>query len=107
MRPSRGGAPVLAVPGKDAAGQEPPLRMQGVRVLVTPLRKPRPVDLASYGYMRAPRDALNFAALSGRFIQNLRRYVGGDLQYFAAALSRPVTDHLMGSPGWAAAGFIQ
>ena len=31
-----------------------------------------------------PRDALAFAALFDRFIQNLRRYVGYDLQYFAA-----------------------
>jgi hypothetical protein len=30
---------------------------------------------------RAARDALNFAALSGRFIQNLRRYVGDDVQF--------------------------
>jgi hypothetical protein len=45
----------------------------------------------SYGYRRAARDARNFAALSGRFIQNLRRYAGDDVQYFAAPLSRPVT----------------
>jgi hypothetical protein len=30
---------------------------------------------------RAARDALNFAELSGRFIQNLRRYVGDDVQF--------------------------
>ena len=30
------------------------------------------------------RDALHFAALFDRFIQNLRRYTGYDLQYFAA-----------------------
>jgi hypothetical protein len=62
----------------------------------------------SYGYTRAARDARNFAALSGRFIQNLHRYAGDDMQYFAAPLSRPChRDHLMGSPGWAAAGRIQ
>ena len=33
---------------------------------------------------RAARDALHFAALFDRFIQNLRRYTGYDLQYFAA-----------------------
>ena len=33
---------------------------------------------------RAARDALHFAALFDRFIQNLRRFVGYDLQYFAA-----------------------
>jgi hypothetical protein len=39
----------------------------------------------------AARDALNFAALSDRFIHNLRRCVGGDVQSFAAELGRPVT----------------
>ena len=43
-----------------------------------------PADPASYDYDRAARDALAFAALFDRFIQNLRRYVGYDLQYFAA-----------------------
>ena len=33
---------------------------------------------------RAARDALHFAALFDRFIQNLRRFTGYDLQYFAA-----------------------
>ena len=43
-----------------------------------------PVDPASYDYDRAARDALTFAALFDRFIQNLRRYLGQDVQYFAA-----------------------
>jgi hypothetical protein len=43
-----------------------------------------PADPATYDYDRAARDALHFAALFDRFIQNLRRYVGFDLQYFAA-----------------------
>ena len=43
-----------------------------------------PVDPASYDYLRAARDALHFAALFDRFIQNLRRLVGYDVQYFAA-----------------------
>ena len=43
-----------------------------------------PVDPDSYGYVAAARDALHFAALFDRFIQNLRRYCGCDLQYFAA-----------------------
>jgi hypothetical protein len=43
-----------------------------------------PVDPDAYDYPRAARDALHFAALFDRFIQNLRRYVGHDLQYFAA-----------------------
>ena len=37
-----------------------------------------------YDYDRAARDALTFAALFDRFIQNLRRYLGYDVQYFAA-----------------------
>jgi hypothetical protein len=41
-----------------------------------------PVDPASYDYTAAARDALHFAALFDRFIQNLRRYCGYDLQYF-------------------------
>src|ERR1022692_4110080 len=38
----------------------------------------------SYDYTRAARDALHFAALFDRFIQNLRRFLGHDVQYFAA-----------------------
>jgi hypothetical protein len=43
-----------------------------------------PADPASYEYDQAARDALAFAALFDRFIQNLRRYLGYDVQYFAA-----------------------
>jgi hypothetical protein len=43
-----------------------------------------PADPDAYDYTTAGRDALHFAALLDRFIQNLRRYVGHDLQYFAA-----------------------
>ena len=43
-----------------------------------------PCDPATYDYARAARDALAFAALFDRFVQNLRRYLGYDLQYFAA-----------------------
>ena len=43
-----------------------------------------PADPASHDYMRAARDALHFAALFDRFIQNLRRFLGYDVQYFAA-----------------------
>jgi hypothetical protein len=43
-----------------------------------------PADPASYDYAAAARDALHFAALFDRFIQNLRRYCGYDIQYFAA-----------------------
>ena len=43
-----------------------------------------PVDPAAYDYDQAARDALTFAALFDRFIQNLRRYLGRDVQYFAA-----------------------
>ena len=43
-----------------------------------------PTDPDSYDYQRAARDALHFAALFDRFVQNLRRFLGYDLQYFAA-----------------------
>jgi hypothetical protein len=43
-----------------------------------------PVDPDGYDYSRAARDALHFAALFDRFIQNLRRFCGYDVQYFAA-----------------------
>ena len=43
-----------------------------------------PVDPSTYDYTVAARDALHFAALFDRFIQNLRRYVGADIQYFAS-----------------------
>jgi hypothetical protein len=43
-----------------------------------------PADPDTYDYRHAARDALAFAALFDRFIQNLRRFTGHDLQYFAA-----------------------
>ena len=43
-----------------------------------------PADPDTYDYRRAACDALAFAALLDRFIQNLRRFVGHDIQYFAA-----------------------
>ncbi len=43
-----------------------------------------PVDPDRYDYRRAARDALHFGRLVDRFVQNLRRFVGWDVQYFAA-----------------------
>src|SRR5258707_3277729 len=43
-----------------------------------------PADPGSYDYQRAARDAIHFAALFDRLIHNLRRYLGYDVQYFAA-----------------------
>ena len=43
-----------------------------------------PIEPGSYDYRQAARDALHFAALFDRFIQNLRRFLGYDVQYFAA-----------------------
>ncbi len=43
-----------------------------------------PADPGWYDYQRAARDALHFAALFDRLVQNLRRLAGYDLQYFAA-----------------------
>ena len=42
-----------------------------------------PVDPSTYDYVRAARDALHFSKLIDRFIQNLRRFLGWDVQYFA------------------------
>jgi len=43
-----------------------------------------PVDMDSYDYRCAARDAIHFPKLVDRFWQNLRRTVGFDVQYFAA-----------------------
>jgi hypothetical protein len=43
-----------------------------------------PVDPATYDYARAARDALHFPKLVDRFVQNLRRFCGWEVQYFAA-----------------------
>ncbi|MGV9385785.1 replication initiator [Nonomuraea sp. NPDC003707] len=42
-----------------------------------------PVDPQTYDYARAARDALHFSKLVDRFVQNLRRVAGFDVQYFA------------------------
>jgi hypothetical protein len=42
-----------------------------------------PVDPDSYDYTRAARDAIHFSKLVDRFVQNLRRVAGWDVQYFA------------------------
>ncbi|WP_116247961.1 replication initiator [Nocardiopsis sp. FIRDI 009] len=43
-----------------------------------------PVDPTTYDYRRAARDAIHFSKLVDRFVQNLRRVAGFDVQYFAA-----------------------
>ncbi|GAA1015531.1 hypothetical protein Aple_050530 [Acrocarpospora pleiomorpha] len=43
-----------------------------------------PLDPDGYDYVRAARDALHFAKLVDRFIQNLRRTSGFKVQYFGA-----------------------
>ncbi|MFC4013921.1 replication initiator [Nonomuraea purpurea] len=43
-----------------------------------------PVNPDTYDYARAARDALHFSKLVDRFVQNLRRVAGYDVQYFAA-----------------------
>jgi len=43
-----------------------------------------PASPESYNYQEAARDAIHFAALFDRLIQNLRRFLGYDVQYFAA-----------------------
>lgn len=48
-----------------------------------PIRAGAPVDPGTYDYRRAARDAIHFAALVDRFVQNLRRVLGWEVQYFA------------------------
>ncbi|MFD8529663.1 replication initiator [Streptosporangium canum] len=43
-----------------------------------------PVDPGRYDYRRAARDALHFSKLVDRFVQNLRRVAGYDVQYFGS-----------------------
>ena len=43
-----------------------------------------PSDPGGYDYRRAARDAIHFGKLTDRFVQNLRRAVGWNVQYFAA-----------------------
>jgi hypothetical protein len=43
-----------------------------------------PADADSYDYRRAARDAIHFPKLLDRFTQNLRRFVGWDVQHFTA-----------------------
>ncbi|MEU4705833.1 replication initiator [Nocardia salmonicida] len=43
-----------------------------------------PVDPETYDYSRAARDAIHFAALYDRWVQNLRRAVGWNVQLFAS-----------------------
>ncbi len=43
-----------------------------------------PVDPDTYDCARASRDALRFSKLVDRFVQNLRRVAGYDVQYFAS-----------------------
>ncbi|MEU0566468.1 replication initiator [Nonomuraea sp. NPDC005983] len=42
-----------------------------------------PIDPDGYDYARAARDALHFSKVVDRFVQNLRRVAGYDVQYFA------------------------
>ncbi|MFE0154168.1 replication initiator [Nonomuraea sp. NPDC059007] len=42
-----------------------------------------PINPDAYDYRRAARDALHFSKLIDRFVQNLRRVAGYDVQYFA------------------------
>jgi hypothetical protein len=43
-----------------------------------------PADPTAYDYQRAARDAIHFAALFDRLVQNLRRFLGYEVQYFGA-----------------------
>ena len=43
-----------------------------------------PVNSRTHDYVRAARDAIHFAAPFDQLVQNLRRFLGYDVQYFAA-----------------------
>lgn len=43
-----------------------------------------PVNPSTYDYRQAARDTLHFSKLIDRFVQNLRRVAGFDVQYFAS-----------------------
>ena len=47
------------------------------------IRNGAPVDPDTYDYRRAARDAIHFSALVDRLMQNLRRVLGWEVQYFA------------------------
>ncbi|MFB9889741.1 replication initiator, partial [Planobispora takensis] len=47
------------------------------------VRDGAPIDPDAYDYTRAVRDAIHFGRLVDRFIQNLRRVAGWEVQYFA------------------------
>jgi hypothetical protein len=54
-----------------------------------------PVDPSKYDYVRAARDAIHFPKLVDRFVQNLRRVAGYDVQYFATVeAQRRLAPHL-------------
>ena len=65
------------VPAVDVPHPDLPQLRPGPRTAPRPTRPPTTTP-------RAARDALHFAALFDRFIQNLRRFLGYDVQYFAA-----------------------
>ncbi len=47
------------------------------------VRNGAPVDPATYDYRRAARDAIHFSSLVDRLMQNMRRVLGWEVQYFA------------------------
>ena len=72
-RAGRQGLPAVAV-------RHPHLPVATARSATTAPQPTRPPTTTR----RAARDALHFAALFDRFIQNLRRFLGYDVQYFAS-----------------------
>jgi Replication initiator protein, pSAM2 len=72
-------------PSKDGSGFRPSLFLTLTLPSYGPVRADgSPVDPATYDYRRAARDALHFGKLVDRYMQNLRRAVGWNVQYFAA-----------------------
>ncbi|WP_327093297.1 helitron helicase-like domain-containing protein [Nonomuraea sp. NBC_01738] len=69
--------------GADGATYRPSLFVTLTLPSYGKVRNGIPVDPAAYDYRRAARDALHFSKLVDRFVQNLRRVAGFDVQYFA------------------------
>uniref|UniRef100_UPI0038995694 replication initiator n=1 Tax=Actinomadura luzonensis TaxID=2805427 RepID=UPI0038995694 len=75
--------------GRTFTGREGKVYQPSMFVTVTlpsygKVRNGVPVDADGYDYRRAARDALHFSKLVDRFVQNVRRVAGYDVQYFAA-----------------------
>lgn len=81
--------------GRDGKGFRPSMFLTLTLPSYGRVRNGVPVNPETYDYRSAARDALHFSKLVDRFVQNLRRVAGWDVQYFAAVEpQRRLTPHL-------------